>query len=266
MFMTQHIDVSIIIVTANHRRYIKQCLKSLLRKNNKLQLEIFLIDNASTDGGTKFVQQHYPHVHLLIQKQQRGFSTNSNIAIRQSRGRYILLLNPDTEIVPSALKALLRFMDTHPNIGICGPQLRFPDGSLQFSCRAFPTWRSTLVRRTPLRFFLQNSSINRNHLLSDIDHNKTQEVDWILGGCMMIRQKMLEDIGLLDENFYLYCEDIDICLRAKKGNWKVYYVPTARAIHHHLAVSDKKLFSMHSYHHVKSMLHYFIKYRLWMAQ
>ena len=264
--MTSTVNISIVIVAANHRRYIEQCLKSLLRIKDKLQLEILLVDNASTDGCAKFVRQHYPPVHLFIQKQKRGFSTNSNIGIRQSKGRYILLLNPDTEITTNALTTLMIFMNSHPRVGICGPQLLFPDGTLQFSCRAFPTWQSVLVRRTPLRYFLQNSSINKHHLLADIDHNKIQEVDWLLGGCMMIRRKTLDNIGLLDENYYLYCEDIDICLRAKRKGWKVYYVPTARAIHHHLAVSDKKFFSMHSYHHTKSMLHYFFKYRLWMAR
>jgi hypothetical protein len=153
-------------------------------------------------------------------------------------------------------------MDDHPQVGLCGPQLRFPDNSVQLSCRAFPTWRSVLVRCTPLRVFLRNSAFNRQHLLADLDHSLIQEVDWLLGAALMIRRQMLDTIGLLDERYFLYVEDIDYCLRAHLAGWRVFYMPEAVIIHHHLAVSDRRFFSKYSYYHFVSMLYYFMKYRL----
>lgn len=255
-------DVSVITVSHNHRLYLDRCLTALANQGGSLSLEIFVVDNASQDGTADFVREHFPQVRLLAERVRRGFSANNNLAIRRSQGRYILLLNPDTEAAPTALEQLVHFMDTHPEVGVCGPQLRFPDGSVQPSCRAFPTWRSVLVRRTPLRCFLKNSAFNRQHLMLDLDHTLTQEVDWMLGACLMIRRETLDEIGLLDERYFLYIEDIDFCLRAHRRGWKVYYRPEAVVIHHHLAVSDRKLFSKYSYYHFMSMFYYFLKYQL----
>jgi N-acetylglucosaminyl-diphospho-decaprenol L-rhamnosyltransferase len=126
-------------------------------------------------------------------------------------------------------------MDDHPQVGLCGPQLRFPDNSVQLSCRAFPTWRSVLVRRTPLRVFLRNPAFNRQHLLADLDHSLIQEVDWLLGAALMIRHQMP------DERYFLYVEDIDYCLRAHVGGWRVFDMPEAVIIHHHYSCERQEI-------------------------
>lgn len=258
--MTGEIDISVVIVTNNHRQYLGPCLTALTRQGGPARTEIFVVDNASKDGSAQFVRENFSGVNVLAQTVKRGLAANNNLAIRQSRGRYVLILNPDTEAEPTALRKLADFMDSQPGVGICGPQLRYPDGSLQPSCRAFPTWQSTLVRRTPLRLLTKNSPYNRRHLLLDVDHSVTQQVDWMLGACLMIRRETLEDVGLFDERYFLYVEDIDFCLRAHKRGWGVYYVPEAVITHHHLAVSDKRLLGKHMVHHLASMCHFMLKH------
>ncbi|MEP7285108.1 MAG: glycosyltransferase family 2 protein [Chloroflexota bacterium] len=256
------IDISIIIVSNNHQHYLERCLSSLVEANSSFQIEIFVVDNASSDNTVAFVKEKYPQVTVIASKVKRGFSANNNLGIQRSAGRYIMLLNPDTEVSPNALSQLVNFMDSHPQVGICGPQLRFPDNSVQLSCRAFPTWKSVLVRRTPLRVFLRNSAFNKQHLLADQDHSVIREVDWLLGAALMIRHETLEAIGRLDERYFLYVEDIDYCRRAYQQGWQVFYMPEAVIIHHHLAVSDRKFLSKYTYYHFISMFYYAVKYNL----
>lgn len=258
----KHIDISIIIVSNNHKVYLEKCLSSIFKYSTPLNVEVLIVDNASGDDTSQYTRENFPAVVIIRRKQKRGYAANNNLAIKRSRGQFILLLNSDTEVTSRALQHMFNFMKTHKEAGICGPQLRFPDGSLQLSCRAFPTWKSVIVRRTPLRLFLKNSSLNTNHLLIHINHRKTQTVDWLLGACLMIRRDVFKTVGFFDEHFFLYVEDIDFCFRTWQCGWQVYYVPEALVVHHHLAVSDKKLFSLYSYHHWKSMLYYFIKHIL----
>lgn len=252
--------VSIIIVTNDHRDFIERCIRSVLKQKCSYQKEIILIDNKSRDSTVNIVREKFPQVHVLQRSRKYGFAVNNNLAIRQSKGRYILLLNPDTEMSPGALQSLTIYMDSHTEVGVCGPQLRFPDGNLQYSCRRFPNWQTFLVRRSPLRLFLRDSNINRHHLMTDVDHSHVQDVDWLLGACMCIRRDVFRDVGYFDERYFMYVEDIDFCLRIHRTGWKIYYVPTAKVMHHHLAASDEKLLSLHSLYHVRSMILYLLKH------
>lgn len=150
-------------------------------------------------------------------------------------------------------------MDTQLDAGACGGKLLFPDGSLQLSCRRFPTLKSTLIRRTPIRVLFPYQKRGSEHLMSNWNHMSTIKVDWVLGACLMIRREIIYDIGFLDENFQLYCEDIDLCLRIKRQNWNVYYVHDAKIIHYHLAKSDKSFFCYNTYLHFKSMFYFLQK-------
>jgi len=203
----------------------------------------------------------YPHVKIIHRNKNYGFANNNNVGISMAKGKYILLLNPDTEIRKGTFAALLSFMNRYKNAGICGPQLVFPDGSLQYSCRRFPTWRSVLIRRTILRSLFPHTTWNDWHLMKDIDHSKTQKVDWLLGACLLIRSSLIHEIGALDEQYFLYVDDIDFCCRAHRAGWDVYYVPNGRVIHHHMAKSDKSLFSTASWHHSISMLRFALKHK-----
>jgi hypothetical protein len=251
--------ISVIIVTHNHEQYIDRCLKSLIPEVTKLEGEILLIDNKSSDRSALIVST-YPEVKLFINSQRRGFSANNNFGMALAKGRYILLLNPDTEIVPGALNILIEFMNKRADVGLCGAQLLFPNGQIQPSPRRFPSLGSALARRTPLRIFLRNSSFNRHHLMLDVDRSQPFSVDWLLGACLFIRREILDNVGPLDEGFFLYVEDIDWAFRIHKKGWEVYYVPTAQIIHHHLAVSDKHFFSYRMWLHFRSMIRYVRKY------
>lgn len=223
--------------------------------------EVIVVDNRSDDDSAAIARQ-YPTVNLHINAQRQGFSANNNYGMALAKGRYLLLLNPDTEVKSGALETLIQFMDNHPQVGMCGAQLLFPDGSIQPSPRRFPTLGSVIARRTPLRRFLRHSSLNQQHLMGDIDHSKIQAVEWLLGACMFIRREVLETVGPLDEGYFLYVEDIDWARRMHNADWQIYYVPSAQIIHHHIAVSDKKLISRYMWLHFKSMVRYTRKYIL----
>jgi N-acetylglucosaminyl-diphospho-decaprenol L-rhamnosyltransferase len=251
----------VITVTHNHAPFIGRCLDALVPAVNAVGGEIIVIDNRSDDASAAIVQTH-PAVQLLVNTARRGFAANNNRGMALAQGRYLLLLNPDTEVLPDALSQLINFMDTHPTVGLCGAKLLFPNGTVQPSPRRFPSIGSFIARRTPLRAFLRHSKFNQRHLMLEVDHSKAMPVDWLLGACMLIRREALETVGPLDEGYFLYVEDIDWARRMHAAHWEVYYVPEAEIIHHHLAVSDKKLFSRYTGYHINSMLRYVRKYLL----
>jgi N-acetylglucosaminyl-diphospho-decaprenol L-rhamnosyltransferase len=258
--MNKHADVSVITVSHNHGKFLKRYFDSLMKNRDGLSVEIFLVDNGSTDTTAEIAAAYTPGITLISRPGHFGFAANNNLAVGRSTGRYVMLLNPDTETPPGTLRRLVDFMDAHPDVGICGPQLRFPDGSLQYSCRKFPNWKSVIARRTPfLRTLLRKSTANAEHLMMATDHTKIQDVDWMLGAGLFIRRETLADIGLLDQRYFLYGEDIDLCLRAKRAGWRISYVPQAKIIHYHMAVSDKSFLTVHTYHHLWSMAYYYLK-------
>ena len=253
-------DVSIVVVTHQHRPFIERCLDAVGRVRNEAACEVFVVDNLSGDGTAELVAEKYPWARLTVRDRRSGFSDNNNLAIRQAAGRYVLLLNPDTEIRPGALPALARFMDGRPDAGIAGAKLVFPDGSTQPSCRRFPTFGSFLVRRTPLRFFMRSSAANARHLMLDQASAGPMEVDWVLGACMFVRREAIQQVGLLDEGYFLYVEDIDWCYRMRQKGWKTWWVPDAEIVHHHQATSDRALVGWHSWIHLRSMFRYYRKH------
>lgn len=253
-------DLSVILVSHNDASYLRACLDSLAPERHAVTFEVFLVDNVSTDETVQLVRAGYPWVHLLENTHRQGFAANNNRAIRASTGSYVLLLNPDTQVLPEALERLVGYMDAEPRVGLCGPQLTYPDGRIQLSCRRFPTLGSVLVRRTALRVWLRDSAVDRRHLMADTDHGSRREVDWLLGACLAARRELLRTVGLLDPGYYLYVEDIDWAYRAWQHGWRVGYCPEARVVHHHQASSDKALFSRHSLHHLRSMWRYYRKH------
>jgi N-acetylglucosaminyl-diphospho-decaprenol L-rhamnosyltransferase len=255
------LPLSTITVTHNHASYIGRCLDALVSEVSRIGGEVIVVDNRSEDESAAIARQH-PTVQLHVNTTRQGFSANNNYGMALAKGRYLLLLNPDTEVKAGALETLIQFMDAHPQVGMCAAQLLFPDGTIQPSPRRFPSIGSVLARRTPLRFFLRQSQLNQYHLMQDLDHSKIQSVDWLLGACMFIRREILDTVGPLDEGYFLYVEDIDWARRMHNADWQIYYVPTAQIIHHHIAVSDKKLVSWYMWTHLQSMLRYTRKFML----
>lgn len=247
------------MVTHEHAAYVDRCLASLAPDHHRARLEVLVFDNCSIDDSARRAAG-YPWVQVSVNGERHGFSYNHNQGLRRGRGRYALLLNPDTEVRPGAIDRLVAFMDANPDVGLAGPRLLNPDGSLQHSCRRFPTAASVVARRTPLRRFLRGSAANRQHLMVDVPHDRVADVDWMLGACLITRPEYLRTVGLLDEGFFLYVEDIDWAQRAHRAGWRVCYVPDAEVVHHHLARTDRVLFDRRTVFHLRGMWRYFRKH------
>jgi GT2 family glycosyltransferase len=226
-------EVSIAIVSYNTRDLLRRCLATIAASGTTRAYEVIVVDNASTDGSREMVAEDYPGVCVLANGENAGYSRAVNQAIRAAAGRYVLVLNPDIEVLDGAIDALAGHLDRHSETGIAGGKLLNPDGSLQYSCRTFYTFSTLLHRRTPVGKLFPNSRVVRDHLMMDWDHDSEREVDWMLGACLMVRSEAIRDVGLMDERFFMYFEDVDWCYRMKQHGWKVVYVPAARMRHVH---------------------------------
>lgn len=237
-------DIAVIIVNWNAREDLRVCLQSLERDTSPtISLSIWVVDNASTDGSVEMVQAEFPWVRQIVNAENLGFSAANNQAIAQSNraggSRYVFLLNSDAAIHSGALETLIAWADEHPQTGIIGPKVLNPDGSLQSSCRRFPTLGAGFFRNTYLGRLFPNNKPALDYLMAEFDHAHVKEVDWVSGCAMLIRREMIEQIGTLDERFYMYCEDVDLCERAWRFDWRVVYVPDAVVTHTIGRSSDK---------------------------
>ncbi len=225
-------DLSIIIVNWNVRELLRRCLASIYAGLGDLEVEVIVVDNASTDGSVDAVRAEFPLVRLIANADNVGFTVGNNQGLRQSRGRYVLLLNPDTEVVGDALTTMVAYMDAHPDVGALGPQLLWPDGRVQSSRRRFPTMATAFLESTILQqWFPRHPALARYYVLDRAD-DETQDVDWVTGACLLARREAIEQVGLLDEGFFMYSEELDWCYRCRRAGWRVVYLPAAQVIHH----------------------------------
>jgi len=227
------LDLSIIILSYNTRDYLRNCLQSVLNQTKRLTFETIVLDNASSDGTPQMMRSEFPGVAYIYHNRNLGFTKGNNEGIHLSRGRYVLLLNPDTRIVDDALSEMVGFMDAHPDCGVMGCKLLNADGSLQYSCRRFPSYQTALFNRYSIltRLFPENR-FSQSYLMSADDHSATREVDWVSGAALMVRREAFSEVGLLDENFIMYSEDVDWCYRMHEAGWKVYFFPEAQIYHY----------------------------------
>jgi len=219
------------IVSWNVWEDLCACLASVFGGNNQVRFEVIVVDNGSADATVAMLSDEFPQVELIANEENRGFAAACNQAIAASGGRYCFLLNPDTVVPQGGLDELLRFADDHPQAGVIGPKLVYPDGSLQYSCRRFPTVSAAIFRGTFLEPLIPGIKSVRYYLMSDWDHAEVRQVDWVSGAALLIRRELLDDIGLLDEGFFWGSEDVDFCLRAHRAKWEVVYTPGPRIIH-----------------------------------
>lgn len=253
-------DVSVVIVSYNSRGVLEPCLESLEKQRIADRMEVIVVDNASSDGTPNLVRERYPWVTLIAGRKNVGFSRGVNLGIREAEGDFFLILNPDTVVREGSIEKLLEFMKGTPSAGIVGPKLIYHDGNLQYSCRRFYTWKVLVLRRTFLGKVFKDSSAVSDHLMMDFDHETTREVDWILGACLLVRREAVESVGLLDERFFLYFEDVDWCYRMKQKGWKVYYHPDAVVIHAHARESAQKVINRSFIAHMASLIRYYDKW------
>ena len=223
--------VSIVIVSYNTRDILRNCLQALFEHTKGVDMEVFVVDNNSYDGSADMVKAEFPTVLLTANKQNLGFAAANNQAFKLARGRYIFLLNPDAYTKPSAIEHSIAFMDNTPQCGLCGGKIISPAGQLEPSARRFPSALSKLLVLSGLRGKFPQSPILNYYEFGDFAHDKPQEVDWVPGTFTIVRKKMLDEIGPFDERFYIYYEETDLCMRAKKAGWKIYFIPDAEVTH-----------------------------------
>jgi len=256
------IQLSVVIVNYNTMQLLDSCLSSLLTNGSTCKMEVIVVDNHSTDGSVQLLKQKYSEVHSILNRENQGFARAANQGYARGGGPYCLILNPDVTILPGSIQTLWTYMESCEDAGIAFPKLLNPDGSLQYSCRTFHTIWTILMRRTPLGKMFPESKILRDHLMMDWDHNTIREVDWALGGCMMVRRDAISNPKLFDERFFLYFEEVDLCYRMKKTPWKVVYVPEATMVHCHLRESAGKGFNRQKWEVILSWIKFKLKHCL----
>ena len=221
------IDVSVVIVNWNTRDLLAQCLKSVFETAGDLKLEVFVVDNASSDVSADMVRHEFPQVQIIENQENVGFARANNQAIRQSAGRYVLLLNSDTQARPGALRTLVNALDSLSRAGAGGPRLLNPDGTLQPMCHPMTTiWREFWYL-LHLDGIVRLSTYNMTHWDATVAH----PVDVVSGACLLLRREALQEIGLLDERYFMYAEEVDFCYRLAERGWEVYWLPMAEVMH-----------------------------------
>jgi len=234
------LDLSVVILNWNTAALLEQSLDTLVGTQSAIEYEIVVVDNNSTDNSREMVADKFPSVRLIANPTNLGFGAGNNVAVPQTSGRWILFLNSDTTVLPDALTKLVQFADSSDDIGIVGAKLLNPDGSLQYSCRQYPNLGTGFFRNTPLGRLFPKNKFAADYLMKEYDHLSPRDVDWVSGAALCIRRRLVEQISAFDEDFFMYCEDVDLCWRAnhapfpddKTRNWRVAYCPDAIITHH----------------------------------
>lgn len=234
-------DMTVVIVNYNVRDFLEQALQSVRRASRSLAVEVFVVDNNSVDGSVPMVRERFPEVTLIANEENVGFGAANNMAINQSRGRYVLILNPDTIVQEDTFDHLVQFMDAHPEAGAAGCQILNPDGTFApESRRSFPTPQVAFYRMTGLARFFSRSPRFGRYNMTFLPRDAVAEVDALSGSCMMVRREALlgpggaeaPGVGLFDEDFFMYGEDLDLCYRIQQAGWRIYYTPGTQIIHY----------------------------------
>ncbi len=243
--------VSAVVVSHRHRAELSRSLPALLPQVDEVVV-VANVPGSAPEAGLP--------VRVIENARPRGFAANVNTGIAATSGELVLVANPDAVPEPGAVAVLASFMEQHPRCGVAGPMLLDPDGSWQPSRRRFPTVLGTLVRRTPLRLLFPPLRRQRHHYLLDERPTEPVPADWMLGGFLMLRRTMLEELGGLDEGFPLYGEDIDLCYRAAKAGWERWYVPQAVVRHRWDRVTDRRFLSRRTVWHWRGILRFVRKH------
>jgi N-acetylglucosaminyl-diphospho-decaprenol L-rhamnosyltransferase len=240
------VSVAGVVVVHEPVEELERCLAALRPQVEELVVVANL--PGTTAEGARVIQNDRP----------MGYAANANRGIAETSAPFVVLANPDTEAGPDAVRILREFAETHPRAGITGPELRHDDGRLNPSRRRFPTVSGTIVRRTPLRRILGETQ--RAHYGLDEIPTKPAEADWLLGAFLLLRREMLEELGGFDEGFRLYGEDIDLAYRAEKAGWQRWYIPEAKAVHAHQALTDRRLLTRRTLWHWRGILRFVRKH------
>jgi hypothetical protein len=229
----QPVEISIIIVNYKTHDLLEQCLKSVVKHLGTIKAEIFVVDNNSGDGSSEMVRDHFRQVHLIANKVNVGYARANNQALRLVQGDYVLLLNSDTIIYSDTLPMTLAYMHEHRDVGALTCKIEKLDGTLDLACRrSFPTPMVAFWRLLGLSYVFPKSRYFAKYNLTYLDENKIYEVDAVVGAFMLINRQALLQVGLLDESFFMYGEDLDWCYRFRQEGYKVVYYPEVKILHH----------------------------------
>ncbi len=225
----------------------------------ELSAEIWVVDNASADGTLAMLRDEFPAVRVIANSENAGFARGNNLALAQAQGRYLFLLNPDTELCPGALVALVDYMDAHPDVGVTGPRLFYGDGSPQSSRRRFPTLATAFFESTKLQQWFPRNRVLTHYYMLDTSDGAEQEVDWLNGSALFVRREVYEQLGGFDESFFMYSEELDWCYRIKRAGWRIVYLPAAQVTHYE-GQSSEQVVAQRDIHFHSSKIRFFRKY------
>lgn len=243
-------DLSVIVASYNTGPLLRQCLESLGAALSPLETEVLVVDNRSTDGSQAMVERDFRWVTLIRNGRNTGFARANNTALELSSGRYVLLLNPDTLVPSGTLGPMVEFLDSNPEVGMAGCRLERPDGVLDEACkRSFPTPWSSLARFLALDRLFPRSRTLGSYRCTWRDPRGRYEVDSVVGAFMLCRRRVLEEVGGLDEDYFMFGEDLDWCYRIKSSRWKVFYLGDRRVIHHKGAATAQAPHRMNFHFH-----------------
>ncbi|MDQ4078270.1 MAG: glycosyltransferase family 2 protein [Chloroflexota bacterium] len=231
------VTLSVIIVSWNTRELLRRCLASLEAGRGDLALEVIVVDNGSHDGTPEMVRDEFPQVMLLEPGINLGFAGGNNWGLSQATGQWLLLLNPDTEVIGDALSTLVSFLQMHPSIGAVGPQIFYANSSRQITCHRFPSPFTLFFASTPLHPYIRPAL--RWYYMEDQPIDQPHPVDWLSGAALLVRREVYEMVGGFDERFFMYFEETDWQRRIKAAGWSVWYLPDATIRHHEDASSGQ---------------------------
>ena len=250
-------DLSIIIVNWNVRDLLRDCLRSIDVGRGALSVEVIVVDSASADDSVAMMRNEFPWVRLIPCDENVGFPRGNNIGLAEASGMHLLLLNPDTVILEDALPKMVAYLQAHSDVGALGPQLLNPDGSIQSSRRRFPTAATGFLESTWLEGLAPG--VLRRYYALDLPDDATADVDWLTGACIMVPRAIYEEIGGLDEGYYMYSEELDWCRRIKATGRRVVYFPAAQ-VTHHIGKSSEQAVTARHINFQRAKLRYFRKY------
>ena len=256
------IDLSIVVVNWNGRALLEDCLASIEREvrgrstPGRLETETLVVDQASSDGSAEAVRARFPWAEVLALPRNVGFAAGNNVGLRRARGRHCVLLNNDTVVLPDALERCVRYLDANPTVGVVGPQLLDPDGTKQNSVHSVPNLVSEIVPKAVLETIAPWRYPSKRY-----EHPGPIIVEAVLGACLVVRREVLETVGLMPEDYFMFLEETDWCWRIRRAGWKVVHLPDARVVHVHGATSKKRLPAETRIEYHRSLYHFFEKNR-----
>lgn len=271
--MSEGIDLSVVIVSWNVKALLEKCLRSVLDSpgwqlvppggepsgTGLRSLEVWLIDSASSDGTAEMVHSQFPDVGLIENSENVGFTRGNNQGIARCRGRALMLLNPDTEVMGDTLATMGDYLASHPDVGVVGPRIATPDGGIQPSRRRFPTYGTAFIESTCLQQWFPRHPLLARYYMWDAPDDREQDVDWLEGACLLARAEVVKQVGGLDERFFMYSEELDWCQRIRSAGWRVVYLSQAQILHYGGKSSDQVVAAKHI-RFQRSKIAYYAKY------